>query len=467
MERRRILFSLFFQAMALSGIVACGDAGGQADASLPGNIETFQIANCPMQPLRPGDHLALLTEAKGSSGKNVAIAIDDFQSDRPRWVSVDAQGNLSALYPGEAQVTASVAGQLSEPCLVEVLPPDNRRQVMRWTDNDAEDHWGANNSWPMTAGGKVLWQRIDANLNTEVLLHDRRDIVGDDTKVDSIDFLSGGVDFMALGSGAKPGEVLANYRVNLMTSYLSEDGAVPKDLGDLQQEENSIADGCFFFREGGGFNDIQSFLPDSGLREIFSLGDTYTPITSACAAVWEDRGSLSSKLIYFNGMDVLPIADGLAAFPDFDFRNGRAVYASQGDVTLVDLTQDPPRVVPLSSDGNGRNDFNPRTDGESVVWIQSDGSAQHVWMYDIELGTRRKISVTTAAKKIDSLQIDLRQAAWVEGSEIWFHDGGEATLSLSVDRMGIPIDLTYRPFLKDGLLTWVGNDGDTEILAME
>src|SRR5690606_33921282 len=120
-----------------------------------------------------------------------------------------------------------------------------------------------------------------------------------------------------------------------------------------------------------------------GLMEILNLGETYAPITSGCEAVWENRGAVDSELVYFDGQSTLPIAGGLPAFPEYDFRNRRAVYAKQGDVILVDLAQNPPRVLPLTSDGMTRIDRTPRTDGETVVWHQIDGGDEHIWMYDI------------------------------------------------------------------------------------
>lgn len=467
MKFRRPRLSFFLNALILLGVVACGGAGGSGDPSNSLDLESLAIANCPTQALFPGDKIALAVEGN-PAGKAVAVIPDAFQSDRPRLAAVDAQGNLVALYPGEARVTATAAGLSSEACVVQILPPEHQGSVRRLTDNADEDHWGMNNSWPMTSRGKVLWQRIDGNLDIEVLLHDRRDPAGDDTSVDLVDFLSGDVDFMALGSGAAEGEVLLSYRVGLQDTHVSADGRAPRDLGDRQQEEGSIADGCYFFREGGGANDLQRFTAAAGLTEILSAGETYTPVGSGCEAVYERRGAAESELVHFDGQTHLPIADGLPAFPDFDFRRQRAVYASGGDVTLVDLTQDPPAVVPLTSDGPTRLDRNPRTDGESVVWHQIDGAEHHVWMYDIASGTRRKISATVAPKKFDSLQIDLKQALWVEGTELWFHAGsGDAADSAAVDLKGVPLDPGYRPYLKDGLVAYVGDDGDTEILIVE
>lgn len=466
MKLRQARLSSFLNALILMGVVACGGGGG-SDSDDPLDLQSLAIANCPTQALYPGDKVALAVEGNPAAGKAVAVNPDAFQSDRPRLAAVEAQGNLVALYPGEARVTATAGGLTSEACVVQILPPENQGTVRRLTDNADEDHWGMNNSWPMISRGKVLWQRIDGNLDTEVLLHDRRDPAGDDTSVDLVDFLSGDVDFMALGSAAAEGEVLLSYRVGLQDTHVSANGRAPQDLGDRQQEEGSIADGCYFFREGGGANDIQRFTA-SGLTEILSAGETYTPIGSDCEAVYERRGVTDSELVHFDGQTHLPIAAGLPAFPDFDFRRQRAVYASGGDVTLVDLTQDPPAVVPLTSDGLTRLDRNPRTDGESVVWHQIDGAEHHVWMYDIASGTRRKLSATIAPKKFDSLQIDLKQVLWVEGTELWFYAGsGDAADSAAVDLKGIPLDSAYRPYLKDGLVAYVGNDGDTEILIVE
>jgi len=456
MKFRQPSLSSLLNALIFLGLAACGGGGGPG-ADDPLDLESLAIANCPQQALQPGDKIALQVEGREAGAKSLAVRPDAYQSDRPRLAAVDAQGNLVALYPGEARLTATAGGLTSETCLVQILPPENQGLVRRLTDNTDEDHWGQNNSWPMTARGKVLWQRIDGNLDTEVLLHDRRDPAGDDTSVDLVDFLSGDVDFMALGSGAAEGEALLSYRVGLQDTHVSADGRAPQDLGDRQQEEGSIADGCYFFREGGGANDLQRFTAAAGLTEILSAGETYTPIGSACEAVYERRGAADSELVHFDGQGHLPIAAGL-----------RAVYASGGDVTLVDLTQDPPAVVPLTSDGLTRLDRNPRTDGESVVWHQIDGAEHHVWMYDIASGTRRKVSPTVDPKKFDSLQIDLRQVLWVEGAELWFHAGsGDAADSAAVDLKGVPLDPGYRPYLKDGLAAYVGNDGDTEILIVE
>lgn len=465
--KKRAGLSFILKAFIFCGIVACGGgSGGDPEGGL--DLEGLAIANCPTQALYPREKLVLQTEGREAAAKAVAIQAEAYQSDSPRLVAVDTQGNLTALYPGEARLTAQAAGLTSDACLVQVLPPENQGLAKRLTDNADEDHWGANNSWPMTARGKVLWQRLDGNLDVEVLLHDRRDPAGDDTSVDLIDFLSGDVDFMALGSAAAEGEVLLSYRVGLQDTHVSQEGRAPQDLGDRQQEEGSIAEGCYFFREGGGANDIQRFTAAASLTEILSAGETYTPIGSGCEAVYERRGAADSELVHFDGQAHVPFADGLPAFPDFDFRRQRAVYASGGDVTLVDLAQTPPSVVPLTSDGMTRLDRNPRTDGESVVWHQIDGVEEHVWMYDIASGTRRKISATTAPKKFDSLQIDLKQVLWVEGAELWFHAGsGDAADSAAVDLKGLPLDPGYRPYLRDGLVAYVGNDGDTEVLIVE
>lgn len=465
---RQSILKISLLLLFLTGTLSACGAGGPGQ-----NFNADQVASIELRAdqdsLRPGENLlveALVRDAQGNLLAQIPVL---FEVDISEYAEIDPQGLLQARYPGLVQVTGSIGAVRSAPLPLTILPLEHLGQITRLTDNDLADDWGPNNFWRTTARGVVLWQRILANANVEVLLHDRRDAVDDDQLVATVPFPNNDVDFMALGTGAGMDSVLATYRVNLSTTFASEDGAPPVNLGDQNQEENSIDMGCFFFREGGGFNDIQRYTLAQGLVELADVGDLYGPIGSGCQAAWEKRGLAGSELVFFDGADQETVAGGLPMFPQYDFKNGILVFARGGDIFAVDTRQGPPYVeMPLTQDGMAVVEDFPKTDGVSVVFRRNDGGAQHVVQLDLAGGGEATLSTNNNPKAGTSLAIDQKQVIWTEGADLYFHPGTmDAADTVRVDPGLVPRDVNFQPHLHDGLVTWVGNDGDTEIFTLE
>src|SRR4029434_8456940 len=238
----------------------------------------------------------------------------------------------------------------------------------------------------------------------------------------------------------------------------------PVPLGAQTQEENAIADGCLYFRKGLPENDIARFSIGAGLSTPGTTGDLYGPVTSGCQAVWEERGATESKLVFFDGSSTHPFADGLPAFPSYDFREGRAVYASGNDIFLYDTRTPSAPPVNLTQDPSLLNGY-PKTDGHSVVYLRILNGNAEVVLYGIESQKEEVISLTSDPKTGSSLEIDLKQVIWKEGGSLYFYDGTQTVL---VD----PFTATQvtDPHLEGGLVVWhspTGSFTDEEIFTME
>ena len=136
---------------------------------------------------------------------------------------------------------------------------------------------------------------------------------------------------------------------------------------------------------------------------------------------------------------------------------------------MIDTRMGPPfSITPLTQDGITVNETNPKTDGKTIVWRAQNGAEEHVIMHEIATGQQTVISTTTNPKFGISLQIDSKQVLWLEGVNLFFHDGsGESSGADLVDPGNVPFDAGFLPHLSDGLVTWIGNDGDTEVFIME
>ena len=455
------LFLIFNLILFLAAGCGSGGPGG-------GNVASLEIT-AASGSVGVGEQLQLNVTARDADGNVIANFMVTYEANIPEYVDITADGLLTVLYPGQIQVVARSGGVTSAPLNLTLTPLVNSGTLLQITDNSLTDNWAANNFFKTLARGVVLWRRILANGDAQILLHDIRDPLDDNTLVYTAPFPTNEVDFMALGTGAGNEDVMASFRVENANTFVSDDGLPPSDLGDNNQEENSIDMGCFWFREGGGFNDIQRYTVADGLDLIADTGELYDPVSSECQAVWEKRNGAVSELVYYDGATMETVATGLPNFPRFDFNQGILVFSRGGDIFMVDTRQGPPFTeIPLTQDGAGVVDSFPKTDGFSVAWHQTDGGDQHIVLYVIATGSQEIISTNTDPKQGLTLQLDLKQLVWLEGGLLFFHDGtGLASGTAEVNVGPVPLDILYRPYLSDGIFTWIGNDGDTEVFMME
>src|SRR5262249_36025652 len=222
--RSKILGTLLL-GMNLTGLVACGTGTVPSLAGALG-ISSLEILNCPKTKLALGKQQALQARALDSNGNEVSGAAIVFTSSQPRFASVATDGTVQPNYPGKAEVVASAGGIDSPTCNLEVAPPTHQGMVRQLTDNQIDDDWGMNNNWKTLSRGRVLLEEYDG-IDRTVFLHDLQDGPGKDTLLNST---SNDVDFMALGSGAADGEVLATWREALSNTMVSPNGAAPIDL---------------------------------------------------------------------------------------------------------------------------------------------------------------------------------------------------------------------------------------------
>jgi hypothetical protein len=323
------------------------------------------------------------------------------------------------------------------------------------TDNDDEESWGQNNFWSTTSRGRILWQRILASGETEIVLGDKSG--GRKTLRTSPE----DVDFMALGSGAGADDVLASWREDLSDTFVG-DGSANTNLGPHNQEENSIADGCLYYRDstnGPLNNEIARYSKADGNDVVSqaSFSDS-EPVTSACEAVWLRDGNL----VHFDGLNITEVAAG--PFDGFDMRNGRIVYSRGGDVFLYDTVSVSPAPINLTN-ASADSNRNPKTDGDSIVFVRDAGSGtEEIVLRELDTGDMVVLSTTTAAKNGLSLRADRGQAIWMEGGTLYFFDG---SLTAAVDPS--PATAVNEPHLADGLVVWhgptgAGTDGEIFIL---
>lgn len=369
-------------------------------------------------------------------------------------------GETSDTTTTESPTTPTDSGATTTPTTTPAapddVPPFNSRTVIQLTDNDDPDSWGQNNFWSTTSRGRVLWQRLLATGETEIVLGDKAGAKK------TLRTSPEDVDFMALGSGAGTEDLLASWREDLSDTFVSN-GAVTTNLGPHNQEENSIADGCFFYRDstnGPANNEIARYSEATGNAIVSqaSFADS-EPITSGCEAVWLRDGNL----VHFDGSTITLIAAG--PFDGFDFRNGKVVYSHGGDVFLYDSGSTNPSSINLTNAAGDLNRF-PKTDGHSVVFIRNAGGGTHeVVLREFDTGDTIVISTTGAAKNGFSLRMDRGQAIWMEGGTLYFFDG---SLTEAVDPA--PATMVNEPHLADGLVVWHGPTGsgtDEEIFVLK
>lgn len=445
----------------------------QVDSSNADVITSVEITS-PERALFPGEATRLSAVARNAQGGEVAAADLTFRSFDPGLATVTADGGITAVYPGEVLMTATAAGITSVPWRLTVNPAPNGMNVRRLTDNAVDDSWGPNNTWKTTARGHVLWLESDdfdpagsgrGGAAAAVVLGET-----DGTVLMREDAAGLDVDFMALGGGKDEDDVLAAWREDLAMTVVS-DGAVTADLGDHNQEENSIANGCLFFRDstdGPVDNSVAAFRSGAALLGLVgdAGGDDHDPVASGpgCQAAWIRDGAL----IHFDGTASTVAAAGpFVSRDDFDFRGALVVYASGGDVFALDVSVSPFAAIRLADDGPTVDDAFPRTDGRSVVWVR--GGAE-VMLWDGTGTAPKAISSGMATVTGGSLQIDGKQVVWQEGADtLFFHEGsGDVSGTSRIDPF--PATGVLSPYLADGRIAWFGQSGtgtDTEIFVLE
>jgi len=454
------LFGLILACLVLSGSYSCGGNGN------PSGIASITITNCPTN-LFPGDTQQLSVVARDSSGNVIGGVVFSFNSSNGRFDAIDASGNVQALYTGMVTLTAQASGVVSNNCDVTVDPPTNNGQIQNISNNGGviEDNWGLNNFWPMISFPYVFWQQDDG-VDIALLLHDVRDPVGMNGTVK--DNIVVDVDFMALGSGANTDEVMGAWREDLNNSFVSDVMGNNQNLGPQEQEENTIDTGCYFFRKNT-VQDILRFTFLDGLSTVGSTGVLSNPISSNCQAIWlEDVGGGMFDLNYFDGNNTTPVATGPFSQGQYDFSNGRIVYSLNNDVFLYDTTQANPQDVNITNRPQDLNNF-VKTDGDSILFTRAvnGGADNDVVLYDISSGIPSIISTTDVFKEGNSLQIDLKQALWLEGSNLFFHDGSGDMAGTMMVPVPNPLNLGFDPFISYGVVTWIGNDGDDDVYVMQ
>lgn len=455
MLQRMVCLTLLMMGLCFGGGLHCG-GGSQA-------IATIEISNCP-STLLPGETLTLTVLAKDASGNVIGGVSFSFSSSNDRFAFVGAANLLTALYPSAVSITASADGVTSSACNVTVNPLPNTGTVTDITDNGVEDNWGQlNNFWRMISRGRVFWQRN----NDTVLIHDVSDPVGTDTTVKS--GIAGGIDFMAFGSGAGNNDIMGSWREGLADTFVTNGSDTPTNLGDNLQEENTIDAGCLFFRMNAVL-DIMRFTFADGLTTAASTGELGNPISSNCLSIWLEKvGGGDFDLIYWDGNTSTPVATGPFIQGQYDFRNGRVVYSLNSDVFLYDTTAANPQSVNITNRPQDLNDF-VKTDGDSIIFTRAvnGGADNDVVLYDIASQSQTIISTTDDPKEGRSLEIDLKQAVWWEGSTLFFHNGnGMASGTSTVPLGGATLNTNFKAYIADAIVTWIGTAVDDDVYVMQ
>lgn len=149
-----------------------------------------------------------------------------------------------------------------------------------------------------------------------------------------------------------------------------------------------------------------------------------------------------------------------------------------GDILLIDLTTTPFTETQITNDGVTNPDTFPQTDGNSVVWTRGAGANQDVMFYDIASGQQTSLFTTTGSIDGNRLQIDAKQVVWLEcptppcpatPDNLFFNNGSGTSSGTSQITLpgGTTVNGNFRPYLSNGIVTWVGNDGDDEIFVMQ
>jgi len=468
MKSRIALIVSFGVLLGSSGLISCGGGGGNND-----EVASIEIL-APSGDLVPRATQQLTAVAKNSRGQTLNNVSFTWSSSNDRFLSIEPDTTIlknqqlaptvlaRGLYPGSVNILVS-AGAISASLQKLVIVPINNGQVVQLTNNGAgiEDNWGNNNNWMTTSRDRILW--VENDMNTGEMAVRLADIDNNQTPLQSgMDDL----DFLGLGSdGFLTNGIVATWRKGLSNTFVDDGSASPDDLGALVQEENAVADGCLYFREGLPNDDIWRFSFADGLDEIFTAGQSKGPVlTSECQAAWLQEDGANSDLLFYDGSTVVTVGDDLSNTASFSMRGGRVVFSKGNDVFFYDSTVPNPQVVNLTNSPGDLENF-VKTDGESIlIYRIANGVTNQIVLFDIASGSEQIISNTGAPKNGDSLQIDLKQALWTEGSSLFFFDG-ETTAPIPLPS---PLSLGgYDPYVADGTVAWVGNDGDDEIYIMK
>ncbi len=461
--------------LAMLLLTSCGDDNPQ--------VASVEIVGSP-DPLRPRESKQLTAIARDAEGNIVNNVDFTWEAGNDRFVMIQEDVTLATSAKRQTQITASTIRVISlYPALstisirgfpgtfsIEGILPENNGSVMQLTDDTAQDNWGINNSWPTTSRDRVLWTKSNGAA-TDVILGD---IEGNQTPL-KIGILTE-VDFIALGNAGELSEdIMISWRENSSNTFVDDGSADPEDLGDTNQEENSVADNCLFFREGIPNNDIRRFSFADGLDDIFTSGNSFGPVIgSNCQAVWLQQNGMLRDINFFDGNEVTPLATDLSDTISFDFRLGILVFSdipegeSNTDIFIVDTTRGNFQAVNITNTPEDSENF-VKTDGNSVlIYRIANGTTHQIVLYDIAAASEQVISTNNNPKDGDSLQIDYRQAIWTEGStNIFFHNGSGLSSGTSQVPLADPLNPAFKPYLADGTVTWVGNDGDDEIYIMK
>lgn len=424
----------------------------------------------PTQTPQPGDTLQLTTQLNTQSQlmKSLAIQNITFQATNPHIATVTNEGLLEALYPGTIEVTATINGTSSTPLQINIAPLSNSETIKQITDNNVDDSWGMNNTWKTTSRGQVFWVQYDGfSPFGDGLGGNPEQVFIADTQGNILfnERPSTDIDFLALGSGHGKNDIMASWRQNLSDTIIT-DGQTIVNNGANNQEENTIANGCYYYRDSTNQNDHELALfqlPNSDIAISGSGLRDEMPITSDCQVLWVRGGDL----FFFDGLQSHFIAKGPFNFTgEYDLRSGRIVYQKNGDIHLIDTRTSPFTETTLTQDGLTIFDSFPRTDGNSIVWIM-DGT--DVILHDIKTGQQNLISSTNAVKNGFSLQIDLKQVIWQESNDSFFFHTGTGNNSDTKEILPPSINVNT-PYLSDGVIAWFGqtsSNSDTEIFIMD
>lgn len=457
---------------------ACGGGGDNG-----GEIASVEIT-APPDGIVPRAQQQLTAVARDADGNVVNGVTFAWTSENGRFLSLETDtatlknqqtapiGGSTVLatgvYPRSSVVVTALATAINGQSITgvagtlprNILAPVNNGQVLPLTDNNVEDNWGSNNNWTTTARDRVLWVENDG-IDQDLIIADT------DNNQTPLATGIGNIDFIGLGSdGFLTGGTLATWRQDLSNTFVDDGSATPDDLGAQTQEENAVADGFLFFREGLPNDDIWRFTLVDGLDEIFTDGQSKGPVmTSEGQAVWLQEDGALFDLKFYDGTNVVTVGEDLPFNSSFSLRRGRIVFSQGGDIFLYDSTEANPQSVNLTDSPADLENF-AQTDGESVlIYRIAGGVTNQIVLHDIESGSEQIISTNTGPKDEESLQIDLMQAVWTEGSTDLFFFNGTSTTQVA---LGDPLSLNgYSPYVADGTVAWVANDGDDEIVIMK
>ncbi len=469
MIRRIALLAFLGFFLGTSGFCSCSSGN-----NINNEVTTVEIL-APGGDLVPRETQQLTAVARNANGDVVANVAFTWSSSNDRFASIEPDTSplknqqmtptilLRGLYPGQVNVQAvanGIAGSLTRL----VIPPINDGQIVQLSNNGAgiEDNWGNNNNWMTTARDRVLWVENDTNTgDMTVLLADTdNNQTPLQTGMDDLDFIGLGSDgFLTEG-------IMATWRKGLSNTFVDDGSASPDDLGAQVQEENAVADGCLFFREGLPNDDIFRFTFADGLDEIFTTGQSKGPVmTSECQAVWMQEDGVLADLVFYDGTTVATVGDDLSPTAAFSMRRGRIVFSQNNDIFFYDSTVPNPQTVNLTNSPADLENF-AKTDGESIlIYRIANGITNQIVLHDIASGSEQIISTNTAPKNGDTLQIDLKQALWTEGAGNLFFFDGDSAAQITLPN---PLSLGgYDPYVADGTVAWVGNDGDDEVYIMK